>query len=207
LDVDDTKCDLQLSNEKIKLLYAGNPGKSKELLKNIFLALRDLGELNNGIEFHVLGASRAQVLDNIGQEEELLNSLSNCVFVEGKVSQAKMNDIYAEHDYSIFVRPNRRSSNAGFPTKFAESLAVGTPVICNDTGDVSLYLENYKNGILLCDNSVESIINAFERIMKMSNAEKQEMRSLARLTAEKHFDFKTYEKNMIQFLRGIGAML
>jgi glycosyltransferase involved in cell wall biosynthesis len=41
------------------------------------------------------------------------------------------------------------SSQEGFPMAIAEALSVGLPVITTDTGDISRFIKNNENGILL----------------------------------------------------------
>lgn len=74
---------------------------------------------------------------------------------------------YCEADFSIFVRPDRRSSHAGFPTKLAESLAAGTPVITNNTGDIGLYLKDGENGFLLKDGTQKSVKDVLDKLIQI----------------------------------------
>lgn len=192
LDVINTPCVLEPSGETIKIMYAGSLGKSKELLRDVLVAIRTLKEKRKHIEFHIYGAKREQVLANIGNDEALLDALSDCVFIEERVPQQQMNEVYGRHDFSIFIRPDRRSSHAGFPTKLAESMAAGTPVIANDTGDIGLYLADGYNGYLLRVASCNNIAEMFERILEMSAEERKKLRKNARKTAEGSFDYRGY---------------
>ena len=72
--------------------------------------------------------------------------------------------IYQEHHFSIFMRSHRRSSDAGFPTKLAESLAAETPVLADKTGDIPYYIENGKNGFV-----VENEANELKKMISILN--------------------------------------
>ena len=123
------------------------------------------------------------------------------VFIHGKVPQEKIGEILRNADYQMFIRPLRRSSNAGFPTKLAESMAVGTPVITNLTGDIGLYLEDGANGFLANGVSSSSIKDVFEKILRTDDKKYSEMRKEARRTAEKCFDFRCYCDEIKTILR------
>ena len=103
--------------------------------------------------------------------------------------------IYQEHHFSIFMRSHRRSSDAGFPTKLAESLAAETPVLADKTGDIPYYIENGKNGFVV-ENEANELKKMLYHLVSMDNEAYGEMRKAARKTAEKNFDYKVYEKQI-----------
>lgn len=203
LDLEELGYREDTSNEKIKIMYAGNPGKSKELLKQIFEAIADLKQedehLCEKLCFDIYGVNEEQVVYNIENDRTLLESVRDCIQIQGKVKQEIMNSVYQEHDYSIFMRPHRRSSEAGFPTKLAESLAAGTPVIVNNTGDISCYIESGKNGFVV-ENDTAELKKLMLKIIGMDTAEYVNMRKSARKTSEEHFDYRVYEKEMRKLL-------
>ncbi len=178
--------------EAITIVYTGNPGKSKEFLLPVIAALAEDELLRKKIQFHIYGPSRQRVLINIGQQESLLQQAGDSVVIHGKVPQDKMADIVKDADFALFLRPNRRSSNAGFPTKLGECMAVGTPAISNDTGDIGLYLKDGLNGFLLQDTTAASVSAVLHRILQLQLLERQTMRKHARITAEESFNYKKY---------------
>lgn len=191
-----------IDHRKIRLIHAGTTVVHKEKFKNILHAIKAFGN-NNPFEFYIYGSDRATVLKNIDNDSSLLDSLDGSVYIMGKIPQQEVHQAYMDADYSIFIREDKRSSHAGFPTKLAESMAAGTPVITNDTGDIGLYLKNGENGYLLKDTSPESIKEVLEENLQLSNEENLEMRSKARKTAEESFDFRVYKQLMKDFLEGI----
>lgn len=98
------------------------------------------------------------------------------------------------------IRPNRESSNAGFPTKLAESMAVGTPVFANKTGDIGVYVEDNINGLIADSDSEQDILKTLRRALKMSTDELEMMRMSARKVAIESFDYRGYESKLNQFV-------
>ena len=201
LDVKNTSYVCGIDNrEKIHLVFAGSLGGSKELMKPIIEALANNECFRQRIVFEIYGPSESQVITNIGGDSKLVKDAGNSVVFHGRIPQEKIPEVYSNSDYLIFVRPQRRSSNAGFPTKFAESMAVGTPVITNDTGDIGLYLENGVNGFMLADNSTEAICQCFEGIISIDTDTYSEMRIAARKTAESSFDYRVYVEKIAKYI-------
>jgi glycosyltransferase involved in cell wall biosynthesis len=93
-----------------------------------------------------------------------------------------------------------RYSTAGFPTKVVESLASGTPVICNITSDLGEHLVDGREAIICPDRSRASLIAAFERAMLLSSEERHRMRLAARRRAEEAFDYRNFTETMGDFL-------
>lgn len=205
LDVDNTSYRLKATNDcDIHIAFAGSLGKGKEKLEPIFKALRRMDMVKRKIQLEIYGPSKAQVLSNIDNDARLLERVAKYVHINGSIPQEKVAEKICRADYSIFIRPIRRSSNAGFPTKLAEGMAVGTPVITNDTGDVGMYLKDKKNGILLREGSEEELVQAFQTILSLPVSTYSEMRLNARKTAEECFDYRKYVDGMNNFLKEIG---
>ncbi|MCK9443844.1 MAG: glycosyltransferase family 4 protein [Tissierellaceae bacterium] len=200
LDVSNIPFNLETKNEKITLMYAGNPGKSKELISNILIAFHELGEEKERFIFNIFGIGKEQLEKQLENESYLIDDLKGYVNIKGKVLQDLINEEYQKSDFGIFLRPNRRSSHAGFPTKLAESMAAGTPVICNDTGDISLYVNNGINGFLLKDESPTTLKEALREINRLSKEQLNSMRSKTRITAEQKFDYRDYKEDVKEFI-------
>lgn len=196
LDISNKPSSYSTKNNKIKLVYTGSVSKSKELLKPILEALNSKQEYLDKIEFSIYGVNKKQLLNNINNDETLI---SKNVIVNGFVSQEKIENILINSNYQIFIRPNRRSSNAGFPTKLAESMAVGTPVITNNTGDISLYIKDGINGYISKGINKDDICEVFDKIINVNGD--SFLRKNARKTAEDNFDYRNYINEIKELIK------
>lgn len=196
IDCDEFAYSEKTNNSKISLIHAGTSvGKQhKEMFREIMLAISEYGE-KSPFDYTIFGSDKNVVLENIGNDTALFDKVSNCVTIAGKIPQKEMLKKYCEADFSIFVRPDRRSSHAGFPTKLAESLAAGTPVIANDTGDIGLYLKHGVNGFLLKDGTQQSVKEVMDTLVQSREFFGQ-MRLNARRTAQNEFGYMTYKDSV-----------
>lgn len=193
LDVKNTQWRNSTTEEgPVRIIFAGSIGKGKERFDHILTALKEINSDEVRIVLDIFGADEQQVRDNLGDQSQILDELKECMVIHGRIPQRDIEDQFRNADYSIFMRPERNSSNAGFPTKLAESMAVGTPVITNNTGDIRMYLINGFNGFLLEKPSSEKIYEVFESICNRNASEDSAMRCNARKTAEKYFSFRRY---------------
>lgn len=205
LDVENIKCRIKknddASDDVYHIAFAGSLGKGKERMQPIFKALIKINQLMETIVFDIYGPSEKELLINIEGDNNLWEQVKPYVNMHGYIPQTKVESVVRNADFTIFTRPIRRSSNAGFPTKFAESMSVGTPVITNDTGDISLYLKNGINGFLLGNGTEDEIEQVFKKIISFSDEEYEDMRKKARCTAENSFNYSLYVTAMNDFLK------
>ena len=184
-----------------ELIFGGNVFGGKEQFSELLTALSQIAAKGRKIHMHIYGSSEAEVVASLDTEgREAYERLGEQVIFHRRIPQVVMAEACMEADFGIFFRPNRRSSHAGFPTKLGEYLSAGTPVITNDTGDISLVLENGKNGFLLSTSTVEDIKNIIEKLINMSDYENRKMRIAARETAENVLDYTVYIDKLKAFL-------
>ena len=192
-DVENSIYNTELNNKNIKLIYTGSVGKSKEFLKPVLEAMLSY----ENITLDIYGLTKDKLLSNIENDEGLLHKLGDRVIIHKWVSTNELYEAISNSDYQIFIKPERRSSNAQFPTKLTESMSFGTPVICNNTGDIGLYIKDKENGFI-CD--ANNVSQTFEVINKLTNEEYNKLRVNARNTALKYFDYRNYIQDVKDFI-------
>ena len=189
----------ETNNTKTRIMFAGSLGGDKELFTEFLFALSNQ-EVRNHFEFHIYGGTEKDLAKCLGPDSGVLHQLLGIVFCHGFLQQELIEEEYAKSDFSIIFRPNRKSSHAGFPTKLAESMATGTPVIANDTGDIGLYINDKKNGFIV-DYNRDEILKCLSYIKTMTYNNKRMMRRAARLTAVNSFDYINYTDEIEQLFQ------
>jgi glycosyltransferase involved in cell wall biosynthesis len=203
--VDITRIDIggrdpSLCDGRMRLIYAGTPGK-KDLLGNIIKAAASVDPLGARLKLLVMGPTLKEVKQMMGGAE-----LPVCAEVLGRVDQSLIADYIRSSDFSVLLREPLRFANAGFPTKFVESISNGTPVMANLTSDLGLYLHDGIEGLVCVDCSTEALIAVLNRALLLSPVELGAMRLAARDQAERSFDFRVYGKPLSDFLERICCM-
>lgn len=205
LDIQNTESRLACTDmPQVTFCFAGTLGGGKDRLAEFILAMHEVetNEKRTPI-LNIYGPSRQQVENQLGDKSKVLEALGNRVNFFGRISQEKVAAAVRASDFSLVLRPVRESSNAGFPTKLAESMAVGTPVIANLTGDVGLYVEDGHNGIICETESLANVSCTLKRVLNLSNIELESMRSAARRKAVESFDFRAYAEQLNVFIHDV----
>lgn len=183
-------------SDPIRLVYAGSPGR-KDLLATIIKGISLADPSGKGFTLNVLGPTKSQVESLLGARP-----IPEFVRVVGTVPQASIPEALQAADFSVLLREPMRFANAGFPTKFVESLANGVPVIANLTSDLHRYLHDGADGYICEDASAEALAETLRRARASSGKQRSQMREQARQKAESSFDYRRYVQDLTHFLDG-----
>ena len=129
--------------KKFTISYCGAPFAKDKL--DLIVDL--VSNIEFSVNLIVAGVTKEQFIDQYKYKK---NISDNITFM-GRVSHEESLLIMAKSHYSCFFRENTRKSNAGFSTKFVESISVGTPVITNDTSDLSYWIDKLDAGTIVKD--------------------------------------------------------
>lgn len=136
----------------IKFVYAGVPCKSKERLDLIVKAIANVSKIKN-VKLVIIGVTREQYKKIYSDE----SAVDSCIDFKGYINHEETIRTIIDSDWSIIIRENNRLVKAGFPTKLAETIACGTPVIINEFSNVFDYIDE-SNGIRISDNNIEKAL-------------------------------------------------
>ena len=130
--------------------------------------------------------------------DNIIADVSDKINFHGRKPHQETLSFVKAADFSFLIRPSTRKNNAGFPTKFGESIACGTPVIASHFSDVAPIVENYSLGILVEDSETDSIKKGLEKVFAMSRDEIKQLKE--HCLACKLFDYRTYSDRLGKFI-------
>lgn len=186
--------------EGISCIYAGTPSGKDQVLF-LLEALRQAIANGARIRLIFLG-DEMEVLHKLVQSPEM-QSCRDYVLFAGKVPQQEVPACYAAADFSLLFREQNRKNNAGFPTKFVESMAAGVPVIGNLTSDIGGYLQHQYNGFIVKSIDAGLLADLFCELTSLSKLQLSNLKSAARETAVQHFDYRNHQEKLNQFINSI----
>ncbi len=184
----------------IRVMYAGSPGK-KDRLDIMLEAVLDCLKEEVKIQFIVIGVSYEDI-ENYKCYKEVISFPDNIQLL-GRLYQQNVPAYYQISDFSLLVRENNRKNRAGFPTKLTESLMAGCPAIVNYTSDISEYVKNEINGIVISDFTKDSVIKALKNAAILDRKSIAQMKINAKALAYKNFDYLGYKEKASGFVRNI----
>lgn len=196
--VDNANVAEEQADDSLTLVYFGVPGR-KERLPEIVDGIRRARALGLPVKLRLVGITRHQ-LDHLMSRADGNGDTVDGVTCYGFLPRPAALKLVAASDFSVILRPNLRFAEAGFPTKFAESLAAGVPVMANATSDIPQYLRDGIEGFLLKDASATAVERAVVAACSLSRAQRRQMRQSALQRARESFDYRIYVQPIAEFL-------
>jgi glycosyltransferase involved in cell wall biosynthesis len=143
---------------RLHLAYVGNPGKRDlATIRNLIALGSGSTAVSPDVVIHIVGWEHET--DASDEEKSFPN-----IIEYGRLPRQGAVNVVARSDFTVLQRPaHERFAQAGFPSKIAESLMLGTPVISNATSDLAEYVSDGVNGIMLDDDSFEQLQQGVRR--------------------------------------------
>ncbi len=199
VDLDEEKWNTRKKclDRKIRFVYSGRPGLNKDKIEAFIDILYELQEYSNYI-FNIIGMSKVQYLCYHPDDLDKLTILGDRVKFWGRISHIESLRILQNSDFSICIRENSRLSNAGFPTKFVESISCGVPIITTRTSNLDEFMIDGENGYFISLTDREIDVKILKMVMNKSFDEINIMKNHCRNFRK--FDFREYIDCLDDFL-------
>lgn len=196
----------------IRFMYAGSAfnlervdkkrSNIKDRLDKIISTFTQVYKYQNNFKLDIYGLSKENYLSVFPEHTEALQTLKNHIFFHGRQPHSKIVEELQKSDFSIFIRHIDRVIEAGFPSKFSESISYGTPVIANIISNIEPFMIEGKNSYSLPLNDEEARIQKIISILKLDKNQLVEMKKYCR--ENKIFDYRKYLEPVKAFLKKVG---
>lgn len=144
------------------------------------------------------GSSNKQI------QEKVLNMAGKdghrWIYFTGFIARDELIWCYKNAQGLLSCRSNSGYANYGFPTKLAEYLASGIPVVATTVGDVERYLKNEESAFLAAPENIDSISQAIRRLLDAPEHAKNVGRRGAQV-ARQVFDYQNYIVDLASFIQ------
>jgi len=191
----------------MNLIYSGKPFptdgrkvKKDSYKDRLDIVIELLSEIDKNIKyvFNIYGITKEEYLRVIPKHEMLIKKLGEKIIFNGFKNHKEVINEIKNSDFTVFLRDINRGSMAGFPTKFAESFSLGTPIITNNTSDLSDYLEEGKTGYFLDIYNLKESKKKLEKILLTPKKEILKMKE--NCIKKDYFNYKNKISEMQTFL-------
>lgn len=168
--------------EVLRFCYAGMPGNKEKIGIIVESFIQFKSKTQSKSELHLVGISEEDI-----KNYTELNYLPYSIHAYGRVSVSAARDVVSRCDFMVIMRDNTIRIRYGFPSKVAEAMCLGIPVISSNFSDISFYLRNDVNGLIMNSSSISELIKSFEKASNYDYEQRHKMSYAARLTYFKYF--------------------
>lgn len=188
---------VQNKNKRV-FIYAGSPGADKDNLPMIISAFN---KIDFDYELHIFGIDYISYTHKMAKNQSLSlekRMKEKKIVFHGYVDRNLILEQYKKTDFSIIVRNPTRRNNAGFPTKFCESICCLTPVICNDFSDLKKYVKENSFGLLIKNLCDDEVYKTFLDAIKLKDDDIKEL--IINCEKTNLFDYRYYINSLGLFI-------
>lgn len=189
---------------KLRLAYSGSPGR-KDLIDIVLESVLDIDAGRGRVVLDIAGVSEEE-LRHRSPLRRRGGILPDSLRVHGRVSHARSIQIVGQADFTLFLREVNCVSINGFPTKFVESLALGTPVITNLTSDLGDHLRDGETGLECAEPTSSALISVLNRALAIDTDARAAMRRSARAEAERAFAYHSHVESLGDLIGTTGKI-
>ena len=95
-----------------------------------------------------------------------------------------------------------RYAKAGYSTKVAESLALGTPIICNNIGGTDVDINDSETGFKVNDCETNTLRKLVKKVTEMNEEDYSKMRRVCINYAKNRYAAQNYSMLLLNFILG-----
>lgn len=142
----------------------------------------------NGTDFHfdIYGVSLEDYLEYLPSHKVLVERLEGSVIFHGLQPREVLLTAQRKADFSIFMRPAIRTTLAGFPTKFSESISFGTPVLTNPLENIQPYMHVGENCEIIDRGDFSASVSCILALLALPSEEVMRRKLACRSSAQFH---------------------
>lgn len=191
-------------------VYAGSPGStngknsgfSKDRLDLVVEALSKVSQTNNAFVLKVYGLDENNYRKSMPSHHSILDLLGDSIEFLGRRPHSEILQAFTEADYTTFLRTEDRLTLAGFPSKFAESITCGTPVVCSAVANLDMYMTEGKNSFELDPLDLDKSASVFKRCIELPNEKLDQIHE--NCLTNRQFDYRNFEAPVKTFFQKIN---
>ena len=175
-DIIEVKKKLKIDKDQLVLSYLGSLGTWYELDKMLKL-FKQIKDVHTDSVFVFFTPTDPEIIFSKLKAHNLCKSDVRVSFIQ----RSELPKYLSASSISIFFIKNTFSKKASSPTKHAELMGLGIPVIANyGIGDIDTIIENTKTGQLINMNDSQSIIKVIKSLSDLAKIDKAMIRAKGR---------------------------
>lgn len=147
--------DKDTAEEATSFIYAGSPDSIKERLDIIIEAFHQVAK-EKAVKLHIVGITE----NEFRKEYQWTDNIDGNVTFWGRVTHEKAIALVSRADWAIVIRDRNLVTTAGFPTKVAEAISCGVPVLANNFSNIFEYLDQNNSIRTELNNLKENMLKA-----------------------------------------------
>lgn len=192
------------TTEKRSIALCGALSQRKDGVLTLIRAFKQVSDNLTDLTLYLIGGTP-------GHEDELKSrelvkelGLESKIVFTGYVSRDRLRQLMCDASVLALAKPSSLQADYCFPSKLAEYLATGNPVVVTDTGEISLYLEDGVNAFITAPDSDAAFAQRLEFVLSNPEIARQVGRR-GQEVALSSFDYRIQAKRIMSFVQKLKS--
>jgi glycosyltransferase involved in cell wall biosynthesis len=181
----------------VRLLYGGTFG-DKDNVEILLEAFGTLCSRGRDLRLALTGRGSPERMEAVRRQAEAMACRDRIDWL-GYLEAGEYVRRLGEFDILCMTRGSSAFAQAGFPFKLGEYLATGRPLVASRVSDVTEYLTDRRDAVLIEPDSAADIVQAVEWLLDHP-AEARQIGRAGRQTAERCFDARRQAGALVELL-------
>lgn len=179
--------------------YAGNLSQDKDGLYTQLEAFAQAHQKFPDLKFYIIGkAQRPQTKEKADELIKKLNIQDHVIFT-GFISREELVKIFRNASALMLYKPDSIQAEYCFPSKTAEYLASGSPVVTTSTGELKNYLKHEVSALLSDPNDKDALAANLIKVLSDANLAKR-ISEKGFTIALNDFDYQVQSQKIVDFI-------
>ncbi|MDF9796750.1 glycosyltransferase involved in cell wall biosynthesis [Catalinimonas alkaloidigena] len=187
------------ANKESYVAYAGNLSQDKDGLYTQLEAFAQASRKFPELKFYIIGKAQRQQTKEKADEIIKELKIQDKVIFTGFISRKKLVSIFRNASALMLYKPDSIQAEYCFPSKTAEYLASGSPVVTTSTGELKNYLTHEISALLSDPNDKEALASNLIKVLSDVNLAKRISENGYEI-ASNNFDYHVQSQNIINFI-------
>ena len=187
-----------LPNDRKYLCYMGNMELAKDNVDNIICAFKLISSQFPDIDLRMWGKPAdvdRQIIESCIKD----NDLEDRCFLMGYCPYEEVPNILSNAYVLVSSQPNTKRAQGGFPTKLAEYMCTGKPVLLTDVGEISSFVHHREHVFLAKVEDVNDYALKLKELLDNYN-ESIYMAKRAKEYVLKNYSYLSVSEQLFNFL-------
>jgi len=193
-----------LYKKPFTIAYCGNMSESQDGVLTLIRAFKLIADNFPEVRLILMGDTRNA--DDKQKVASLIREtrLSQKIILAGYLPRRQLIETLNSVSVLVLAKPSNLQSAYCFPSKLAEYLSTGNPVVVTDTGEISNYLEDSLNAYLVEPGNVIALAEKISFVLQ-NPRQASKVGESGRVLAESLFSYRVHVKRILDFIKNLES--
>ncbi|TKJ33545.1 MAG: hypothetical protein CEE38_20520 [Planctomycetes bacterium B3_Pla] len=186
--------------DELTIVYCGTLTQKKDGVLTLIRAFREVCNKYDNLRLYVVGCGSGNNDEEESRQLAREFRIEDRIIFAGYITRERLRRLVCDASVLALAKPTGLQADYCFPSKIAEYLATGNPVIVTDTGEISRYLKDGVNAFVTRPDDTAAFAEKLQFVLSNPDLAR-EVGKRGREVALGAFDYRIQAKRIMSFIK------